>query len=132
MSRLRINKHHLWYPRKHYLEGLDHEFREHQGFQIPSLVTWHNLLHDNMDTPPHPTPRMMGDCLDYVGEFNPELGRLSTMHLAMDFFKQPDYHHRSTNDAMLAAEIYEHLSEQLGYIGQMGSVKVEYVDTIRY
>lgn len=74
---------------------------------------------------------MMGECLDYVGEFNSDFGRLSSMHLAMDYFKNPDYHRQSSKDVMLAAQIYDDLTEQLGYLSQVQTVRVQYVDSIR-
>lgn len=130
MSRLKINKHHIWHHRRQYADSLEVEFREHPGFVVPTLVVWHNLLHENEDPPPKPTHDMMGNCLDYVGEFNPDMGRLSTLHLAMDFFKNPQNHYTS-REAILGAEIYDNLMAQLGYLSQVNTTRVEYVNSGR-
>jgi hypothetical protein len=111
-----VNRHHVFYNRADYPYGIEYNFRNHQGLVIPMLVEAHNLLHHEMLPTPKPSRKMISHCLDYIPNFNPELGRLHVFDEALNFFDHEARYNTSYQEADRAEAISEHLYQQLGFI----------------
>lgn len=108
------NRHHLWYARSDYRQGLRRAFRNFQGNVIPVLVESHNELHANLPPPPIPSRRQMLDGMDVLSEADPRSITSGAIALAAYFYGEAL--RLAPEQSEKALRISEHLNQQLGYL----------------
>jgi hypothetical protein len=112
----RTDKHHVFFPRRHYGSGLDSTFRNHRGLVVPTFMVSHRLLHLEVPPPSKPSRELMGGALETLADFDIRRGRLSGVIAVRDYFDQQAECNPSPEQADTALEVADNLDRQIGYM----------------
>lgn len=105
----RVDRHHLWSPRRDYaINSPEYKLRTHRRsiFRLDYYVH-HFQLHPNVEHPPMPTPELANEAISYLYLFDESVDKIESTLGLIKHLNQRSY---------LGGEIADNLLKQLTYI----------------